>query len=315
MRRKMSRVLREMLAEDKCIIAPGCFDPLTARIVEATGFKCAYMSGSGTSMFTLGWPDMAFITLTEMAGNASRIACMINIPLISDADTGFGNALNVRRCVQQFIQGGVAAIHIEDQIFPKRCGHTAGRICISEEEMIGKIRAASDMRNELDPDFVIIGRCDFRGAVGGSLEGAIARSNSYVDAGADVVFVEGLLSVDELKYAVDNVKAPLLYNMGGLSPTLTEEELNDIGVKIVILAGASTTSAYRGVLDYMTRIKKDLMYQKEFVEQRVTQGGNEVFQFVGFQKMQELEEKYLPKEMLDARYGQPSIGTFQKESK
>lgn len=313
MRKKMSRVLRDMLAEDKCIIAPGCFDPLTGKIVESAGFRCAYMTGSGTSMFTLGWPDMAFVTLTEMAGNAGRIACMVDIPLISDADTGFGNALNVRRCVQQFIQGGVAAIHLEDQIFPKRCGHTAGRICISEEEMVGKIRAASDMRNELDPDFVIIGRCDFRGAVGGSLDGAISRSNAYVKAGADVVFVEGLLSVDELKYAVDNVKAPLLYNMGGLSPTLSEKELNDIGVKIVILAGASTTSAYRGVLDYMARVKEDLMYQKEYVEQRVSQGGNEVFRFVGFQKMQELEEKYLPKDMLDARYSQTSIGTFQKE--
>lgn len=313
MREKGSKVLRRMLREKELIVAPGVYDVMTARLAEAAGFRCLYMTGSGTSEFTLGLPDIGLITMNEMVENAARIAAQVEVPLISDADTGFGNALGVRRTVAEFIQRGVAGIHIEDQVSPKRCGHTAGKICMSAEENMGKIRAVADVRDEMDPDFVLIARCDFRGATGGSLDGAIERANLYVDAGADVSFVEALLSVDELKRVIREVRSPIFYNMTGLSPLLTEQELRDLGVAIVIMPGASSAAAFVAVRDYMRALKEDLRYQREFSQVHGL-AYTDIPSFVGLARSQELEEKYLPREMLEARYARPSIGTFAKRA-
>ena len=176
----------EMLEKEDIIIAPGCYDALSARIVEATGHNCVYMTGFGTSASLLGLPDMGFITMPEIIDNARRIAGAVNIPVIADADTGYGNPLNVYRTVKEYERSGVAAIHIEDQTFPKRCGHLEGKEVVDPEEMVQKIKAACDART--DDDFKIIARTDARAVMG--LDDAIVRARKYYKAGADIIFVE-----------------------------------------------------------------------------------------------------------------------------
>ena len=189
---KKTTKLQELFHRGQIFVIAGGGCALHARIAEQAGFECAYMSGAMTSATILGIPDAGLITATEMVENAGRMAAAISIPLISDSDQGFGNAINVRRTVQSFIRAGVAGIHIEDQPFPKRCGFVKGKEVISLEEALGKYRAAVDARNELDPDFVIIARCDARGASGGSLEETIERLRAYKLVGVDVLYAEAL---------------------------------------------------------------------------------------------------------------------------
>ena len=191
--------LRRLLAAGRTVFVPGCFNAVSARVIEMTGFEAVYMTGYGTSVAQLGMPDVGFATMTEMHTNARWIANAVSIPVIADADNGYGNAVNVTRTVREYIQTGVAAIHLEDQSLPKRCGHVAGRQVISRAEAAGKIRAADAVRRQIDPDFVLIARSDARGAVGGSLDDAIDRVNAYLDAGADLGFVEGPTSVAEVE--------------------------------------------------------------------------------------------------------------------
>lgn len=311
MKDKGSAALRRMLQGKELVVAPGVYDAMSALIVEAAGFGAVYMTGSATSMFTLGYPDVGLITMDEMADNAGRIAARVSVPVISDSDTGFGNAVGVTRTVREFIQRGVAAIHIEDQVSPKRCGHTAGKICVSIEEMTGKVRAAADTRDEYDPDFVVIARSDFRGAVGGSLDGAIERCKAYRAAGADMVFCEGLLSAEELRRVVDEVPAPVFYNMNGLSPVFSEEELKDIGVAVAIMSGAMMTASFVAMRDMARALRNDLSHQKKFMAENGLKL-SDVFAFAGLEKAQEMEDRYLPEEMLDAHYGLESVGLFQR---
>ena len=187
---KKSKRLRELFDSGKVFTIAGGSCAFHAKMAEAAGFECAYMSGGYTSSFLLGLPDAGLMTLTEMVENARRMARATSIPLLSDADQGYGNALNVRHTVDAFIGAGVAGIHLEDQPAPKRCGFVAGKEVISLEEAAGKYRAAVDVRNELDPDFVIIARCDARTAVGGSLEETIRRLKAYEEAGVDVLYFE-----------------------------------------------------------------------------------------------------------------------------
>lgn len=277
-----------MLEDDGIIVAPGCYDALSARIIEATGHECAYMTGFGTSASLLGLPDMGFITMSEMIDNARRIAGAVNIPVIADADTGYGNALNVCRTVREYEQSGVAAIHIEDQTFPKRCGHLEGKEVVSSSEMVQKIRAACDART--DPNFKIIARTDARAVMG--LEESIRRAREYHDAGADVIFVESPYSADEFKQISEELKGiPLLANMaeGGKSPMLSADELERLGYKIVIFPVGllfSATKAMYSLAEEM-RLKKtdrdvqDQMWSfKQFTD------------FIGVSKCNELSQKY-----------------------
>jgi len=207
--------LRALLHEPAPLILPGCFNAMSARILEHAGFPALYMSGYGTSLNLLGLPDAGLITLTEMALNAKLIACAVRAPLIADADTGFGNAINVVRTVEEYIRAGVAGMHLEDQVAPKRCGHVAGREVIARDEAVLKIRAACKTRDALDPDFVIIARTDARGAHGGSMEEAITRANAFLEAGADLAFVEGPKDKEEVAHICKAVKGPVL---GGFRP-------------------------------------------------------------------------------------------------
>ena len=184
-----TRKLRALLAENDIVRAPGVYDGITAKLVEQAGFPAVYMTGAGTSM-SLGYPDFGLVTPTEMVANAGVIARTVAVPVIADADTGYGNELNVTRTVNEYERAGVAAIHIEDQVMPKRCGHLDGKEIIPLGEYVAKIRAAAAAR--MDPDFVIIARTDANSVTG--FEDAIARSNAALENGADVAFVEAALS-------------------------------------------------------------------------------------------------------------------------
>src|SRR5678816_2858786 len=218
--------LRELLRSGRSLLVPGCYNALSARILAEVGFPAVYMTGYGTSLSLLGMPDAGLATMTEMHLNARYIAGAVSVPVIADADNGYGNAINVIRTVREYVGTGVAGIHIEDQAIPKRCGHVAGRQVIPIEEAAGKYRAAAQARDEADPDFILIARTDARGAHGGSLDEAIRRANAYLEAGADMAFVEGPTSVDEVRRICREVKGPIFYNQTGVSPRFTLDEMN-----------------------------------------------------------------------------------------
>jgi 2-methylisocitrate lyase-like PEP mutase family enzyme len=199
---------RRLLEGKAILVAPGAFDGLSARLIEKAGFPLVYVTGGGIARST-GYPDMGLLTMSEVVVRVKNIVDVTEIPVIADADTGYGNALNVIRTVREFETVGVAGIHIEDQITPKKCGHYEGKSLVSEEEMIKKIEAAREARS--DPDFVIIARTDARAVEG--LEKAIQRGKRYAGAGADMIFVEAPQSVDEIRKIANSISTPLLINM------------------------------------------------------------------------------------------------------
>ncbi|WP_418286485.1 isocitrate lyase/PEP mutase family protein [Halorubrum sp. DTA46] len=231
---------RSRIESNEILVAPGVHDPLSARIAEQVGFESVAMTGNGTSLSKIGRPDVGVMTLSEMVENATYIQETVDVPVISDADNGFGNAVNVERTVREFARAGVAAVHIEDQTFPKRCGFVAGKRVISREEAVGKIRAAAAARDEHAPDMVIIARTDARGAADGSLEEAIDRVNAYCEAGADVAFVQGAADVPELERVVESVDFPTLYNCSGGSPIVSIERAESLGYDVVMFPRMST---------------------------------------------------------------------------
>jgi 2,3-dimethylmalate lyase len=251
---RTTTLLREMLNSPGIIVAPGAYDGVSARLIERQGFKAVYMTGAGTAASVLGQPDIGLTTLTEMTTHAAHIASCVSLPVIADADTGYGNALNVIRTVREYERAGVAAIHLEDQVFPKRCGHIAGKAVIAPKQFAEKIRAASE--NRTDPDFVIIARTDAR-AVNG-LEDAIARAQLYREAGADVIFVEAPTSRDEIERIAREVKAPLLSNQvpGGRTPALTASELEKLGYKIVIFPVVGLMAATLAIEKALSELKR-----------------------------------------------------------
>lgn len=225
---------RSLLDSRKMIVAPGAIDCITGRAIARAGFPAVYMTGAGTSA-TLGYPDYGLITMTEMVANASRIVNSIDIPLISDSDTGYGNELNVFRTVQEFERAGVAAIHIEDQVFPKKCGHLDNKELVSREDFVAKIRAAAAARKS--KDFCVIARTDSRAVAG--LDEAIARANAALDNGADVAFVEAPQTLAEIEAVPRQVKGPCLLNVvrGGKTPEVTLEAAEGMGYAIAIVPG------------------------------------------------------------------------------
>ncbi len=228
--------LRRLIAREEILIAPGVYDAYLARCVERAGFEAVYMTGAGVSQSRLGVPDLGLLSFTEMLDQAGRIADAVELPLIADADTGYGNAMNVARTVRAYERAGVSACHIEDQQMPKRCGHFDEKRVVAQKEMTSKIKAALDART--DPDFVIIARTDARTVEG--LEAALERANAYAETGADMIFVESPLSEEELGVIGQTVKAPLLANMveSGKTPVLPAERLQALGFSVVIHPGS-----------------------------------------------------------------------------
>lgn len=253
------RALRKRLAAGPILLAPGIYDSYGARFVEAAGFEAAYMTGNGVSASLLGQPDVGLIDLTLLSAHAHRAAACIGIPLICDADTGYGNAVNVRRTVEEFEGAGVAAIHLEDQVSPKRCGHLPGsRPVIELEEQVGKIEAAVAARR--DEDFVIIARTD--AAAGLGLDEAIRRGRAYRAAGADVVFVELKSSPDiaeQLKRVAGEIDAPCLVNVeeAGKLGTLTAADLEALGLRVAIYPGLARYAAGYAIREALTVLKRD----------------------------------------------------------
>jgi len=231
---------RQMLADRKIITAPGAFDALSARIIEQAGFDAVYLTGGGLSR-SWGFPDLGLMTLSENLAAIARVCDAVEIPVIADADTGYGNTLNVIRTVREYERTGVACFHLEDQVTPKRCGHYEGKAIVSAEEMIGKIKAAVDTRR--DADLAIIARTDARAVSG--LDEAIARGNRYGEAGADIVFVEAPASVAELQRIGAEIEFPAMVNMikGSRTPMLPSDELERIGFKVAIYPNEAHRSA------------------------------------------------------------------------
>ncbi len=279
--------LRELLASGQTIVAPGAFDPLAARLVEEAGFPAVYMTGFGTSAALLGRPDVGLLTMTEMAGNAGRIAACVDIPVIADADTGYGNPLNVIRTVGAYEAAGVAGIHIEDQVAPKKCGHMEGKQVIAADEMAQKVRAAVEARTS--PDFVIIARTDARAVEG--LERAIERARLYRAAGADVLFVEAVVTEAEAAEAVRAFPGvPLLFNWaeGGKTPPISLSRLCELGYRIVIFPISTllaATAAMRGILHEIatagtpSAVLRDVPSFGEFTD------------FIGLPQVREVEQR------------------------
>jgi len=232
--------LREQLAAPGMVIAPGAYDGIGARLIEQAGFGAVYMTGAGTSA-ARGYPDFGLLDMGEMVANAGAMARAINVPLIADADTGYGNELNVTRTVREYELRGVAAIHIEDQVAPKRCGHLDGKEVVSREEFVSKIRAAVEGRRT--KEFLIIARTDSRAMM--SIDEAIWRGNAALEAGADMVFIEATQTLEEVAAVPRNVRGPCLLNVvpGGRTPIFDLREAEAMGYKLAILPGLMLTAA------------------------------------------------------------------------
>jgi len=275
-----------MIEEPGIIVAPGAYDGLSARLIERHGFSTVYMTGAGTAASAIGQADVGLTTLTEMATHAGRIAGCISLPLIADADTGYGNALNVIRTVREYERAGVAGLHLEDQVFPKKCGHIAGKAVIPLKEFAEKIRAAAENRS--DPDFVIIARTDAR-AVNG-IEDAIERGLRYHEAGADVIFVEAPQTREEIERVAREIKAPLLSNQvpGGKTPPLKVSELEILGYKIVIFPVVSLMAATLAIEDALVGLRER---GTDWSEGRIL-SPMDIFKKVGIDWWLEQESKY-----------------------
>jgi 2,3-dimethylmalate lyase len=284
--------LRELLNSGQTIVAPGAFDPLAARLVEEAGFAAVYMTGFGTSAALLGRPDVGLLTMTEMADSAGRIAACVDIPLIADADTGYGNPVNVIRTVGAYEAAGVAGLHIEDQVAPKKCGHMDGKLVIGADEMAQKVKAAVDART--DPDFVIIARTDARAVEG--LESALDRARRYRDAGADVLFIEALVSEAEIEAAAAVFPdVPLLFNWaeGGKTPPVSLDRLTELGYRIVIFPIGTLLAATAA----MRRILKEIATSgtpASLLDELPTFG--EFTDFIGLPEVREIEQRYIARE-------------------
>jgi 2,3-dimethylmalate lyase len=248
------RKLRALLRSDRTLMAPGAFSPMPAKLVEQAGFEAVYMPGGGTAMNRLGLADLGLVSMTEMVDNAAAIAQSVSIPVIADGDTGFGNALNVQRTVREYERAGVAAIHLEDQQFPKRCGHLSGKSLIPLQEAALKIRAAVEARS--DPDFMIIARCDALAC--GGIDETVLRCRAYLDAGADMLFVESPRSLEEIAQIPRLIPGDHLFNVAasGKTPFLSSDELSRLGYRLMILPNFTALVAIKAIAEALAEIRR-----------------------------------------------------------
>ena len=278
--------LRQLLASGEFLVAPGAYDGISAMTIEQAGFPLAYMTGSGTAA-SLGYPDIGLVTMTEMVERAAAIARSIRIPLIADADTGYGNELNVTRTVREYESRGVAGLHLEDQVTPKKCGHLDGKDVVPRADFISKIRAAVQARHS--PDFVIIARTDARAVAG--FDEAIARANEALSAGADMVFVEAPESIDEMRSIPRLVQGPCMLNLvgGGKTPQVGFDEAQAMGFKLAILPGA----LFRSAIATFDQVLADIKTKRCLVSPPANgvKGG---FQRFGLDEWKEIEQRARP---------------------
>ena len=251
----MSSSLRQRLSRREILVAPGAYDALTAKLIQASGFEAVYLSGAGVSYATLGWPDLGLVTQTELAARVAMLANAVSLPVIADGDTGHGNANNAARCVQLYERAGAQAIQLEDQIFPKRCGHMAGKALVDAQEMVEKLQAALQARRSRE--FLVIARTDALGVAG--MDEALDRGRRYLEAGADALFVEAPRSHEELRTVARAFPAtPLVANMveGGRTPLLPAAELQELGYALLIHPNALARRFAKAGLQLLGELKR-----------------------------------------------------------
>ncbi|MEY4599039.1 MAG: hypothetical protein RLZZ445_1836 [Pseudomonadota bacterium] len=286
---------KDLMHAKEILIQPGVYDGYSVRLIEQAGFKTASISGAGVSESRMGWADRGVMTFEENLNNARRLADCSDLLLRADADTGYGNAMTVHFVVRAFEKAGVAALMIEDQVWPKRCGHMAGKACIPAEEMVQKVKAAVDARR--DNDFVIVSRTDAAGPHG--VDEAIRRLNMYAEAGADVMYADALLSKEDIAKVAKSVPKPLIVNMGlGMrprktTPLMSPKQLQDIGVAGVSYPRLLTTAALRGMMNALAVFKEEVVGKNIVVDRTDLQVGfEELNDLMGMKFLDQLEEKY-----------------------
>jgi 2-methylisocitrate lyase-like PEP mutase family enzyme len=287
--------LKQLINAPEILVSPGVYDGYSARLVEKAGFKSGSITGAGTSESRLGWADRGIMGLEENLANARRIADCTDLLLRADADTGYGNAINVYFATRAFEKAGVAAVMFEDQVWPKRCGHMAGKSVIAAEEMVPKVKAAVDARH--DPDFMIIARTDAAGTHG--VDEAIRRLNLYAEAGADLMYADALLTREDIAKVAKGVPRPLIVNMGmGMrsrktTPLMTPKQLEALGVAVVSYPRMLTTAALRGMMNAMAAFKDEVMGKGSVIERPDLQVSfEELNDLMGMGELDELERRF-----------------------
>lgn len=301
---KRSTVLRKALLERRAVVVPGCHDTLSAKVIEGCGFEAIQVSGYGLAASLLGKPDVGLVQMKDVLDLTWNIAQAVSIPVMADIDTGGGNAVNAAWTTERLIQMGLGGMNIEDQVFPKRCGHMAGKEVIPAEEMAGKIQACADVRRRLDPDFIINARTDAFSVAG--LDEAIRRCNIYLAAGADIAFIDGIKTKADIAQAVGELRGPLSVNlMDAVSGMKTElvpiPELAALGVGRVSIPVASIMVAHKALTNFFRALKQSptglLAGERQWVS-----SFEEFTDFVGLKEYRRLEEDYLPKNRLETKY-------------
>ena len=291
--------IRELFASGKTIVAPGAHDALTAKIIGRLGFDAVYMTGYGQSASHLGQPDVGLMTMSEMVMRAANFVEASGVPVIADADTGFGNAVNVMRTVREYEKAGVAIIQLEDQVMPKKCGHMIGREVISKDEMVGKIKAACDAR--VNPDFMIMARTDARTVYG--IDEALERAHAYKEAGADVIFVESPEGEDEMRKINEEFPdTPTLANMveGGRTPMFTNAKLTEFGYNLIIYPTASVYVTTKAMVDLWEGLKRDDTTETLIDTMIPFAEFNEI---MGLPRIREIEANYGTGRVVDSKDG------------
>ena len=280
--------LRELLASPGIVPAPGAYDCLSAAVIERAGFPVVYMTGAGTSISRTGYPDIGLTTMSEMVANAAAIARTVSVPVIADADTGYGDVLQVRRTIREYERAGVAGVHIEDQESPKRCGHLDDKRVVPMEEMVRKLHAALDARD--DDDFTIIARCDALAVTG--WDDALRRCEAYVEAGADVLFLEALQTPEQAADVTSRFDVPVLYNFveTGKSPLLPVSELEALGFKLVIFPISAMLAALKTMSDLMRELRETGTTAHAVADRMVSI--HECFDTMGLSDMLALDASY-----------------------
>lgn len=302
---KKTTLFKKLIEAEEILIAPGIFDGITARLVQAMGFKSGTISGAGISNSRLGKPDFGLLGLTDNVDQCRNLANCVDIPLQADADTGYGNAVNVSHTVQAFEQAGVAAIMIEDQVWPKRCGHMQGVQVIPAQEMVKKIEAAVAARK--DPDFCIKGRTNAAPVLG--IDEAIRRANLYADAGADVLYADAILSREDIKRFAGETKKPVMINMGfGIrqrptTPLLSPRELQEMGVAAVVYPRILSSAAVCGMRKALEVLLESARTGETYDRPDLTVDFKELTDLMGLPDMQALEKRFLTDEALIDKYG------------
>lgn len=300
------RKLRELMKDDEITIAPGVYDGISARLVEQLGFETAIITGAGVSNSRLGMPDFGIMNLSENAAQSGMIADVVDIPVQADADTGYGNAVSVYHTVETFEKAGVAAVMLEDQVAPKRCGHMAGKSVISMEEMCQKVTAAVEARDATDPEMLIKARTDATEPEG--IDESVRRLNAYADIGADYVFADALRSKEDIAYVADNVDAPLAVNMGfGIrerptTPLISPAELESLGVSLVSYPRLITAAAAQGMKTALGTLAESVDSGKVVERPGQVLGWEELMDLMGQPELREQEERYAAVESPERDY-------------